>query len=121
MFFNQELLRYETSISHNPFDTQIYVPDTFDSTLFFRMIIEESSNCTDQLLSERKTTLSIIRSYNANGSGIGKPEEVVAYQELSGYNPICDQNKRPFGLSFEGVEFTCSYYGSEGTTAFLYK
>ncbi|MNS61526.1 hypothetical protein D3C72_945560 [compost metagenome] len=119
MFLNDALSSYQTSMGRTPLDGGPYVPEYSGARLIFRMQISESGNCSEQnfYASRRKTELAIVRVHAPDGDGRVQPEEVLANQVLEGFNPICDKERKPFGLSHDGVQFTCNYYGSSGRTS----
>jgi len=117
MFLGPEMLSYETSLSRNPSDALIYVPETAESNLVFRVKISEPANCKDdsQYLNERSTQLQIVRVYTVNS--VPKPEEILSESTMTAYNPMCVTNGGSVTLTYQNVRFSCKYYGTEGTAS----
>lgn len=116
LFLGEDMLSYETSLSRNPSDALIYVPENQDSNLVFRVKISEPANCKDdpQFLQQRSTQLQIVRAYNKNGSDAPRPEQVLTESTMTAYNPMCIVNGGSVTLTYQNVRFSCHYYGTEG-------
>ncbi|OFZ10759.1 MAG: hypothetical protein A2Z20_00755 [Bdellovibrionales bacterium RBG_16_40_8] len=113
LFQAEDLMSYETSIGKNPTDGSIFLPETIDSSLLLRFVINEPNNCGDPS-PKRKSIIQIVRSVKlVNGS---QDETVVADQELT-ENPMCPGSSRQIEISKDEVRFVCNYFGSEGTTS----
>lgn len=120
-FLSEDLMSYEISLSRNPTDSFIYIPESTSSELVFRVITHEPANCRDKPedSANRSTTISIVRVYK-NSDNVPR-EEILVSQTLAGYNPVCEKNPVVFGLSFGNVRFSCKYYGVEATTSSFLK
>ncbi len=113
LFQSEDLMSYETSIGKNPTDGSIFLPETNESSLLLRFVINEPNNCGDPN-PKRKNVIQIIRSVKLV-SGL-QDEIVVAKQELN-ENPMCPGSGKQIEISNSNVRFVCSYFGSEGTTS----
>jgi hypothetical protein len=114
-FLDQDLTKYETSLSRNPSDALIYVPESLDSDLVFRVVIAEPANCSPlaEHASLRKTQLQVVRVYKRNGKS-QRPEEILSESIMTGYNPMCIEGGGSASLSYQNVRFDCRHYGTEG-------
>lgn len=117
-FLSDDLLSYQTSLSRYSTDPVIFVPESPQSDLVFRVVVSEPSNCAghEHFVEERGTELAILRFTKAQGTSPSKEETLVSLK-LPGYNPMCEKTPSDFGLVFGSVRFSCRYYGTEGTTA----
>lgn len=120
-FLSQDLMSYEISLSRNPTDSFIYIPESDFSDLVFRVVTHEPANCRENSEDSvnRFTNISIVRVYE--NSNNGPREEILASQILTGYNPVCEKNPVAFGLSYAKVRFSCKYNGAEATTSSFFK
>lgn len=115
LFLSPDLMSYETSISRNPTDTVIYVPETGTTDLMFRFVISEPANCGElpSPVAARKTVLSILRLTKTEN---GDLEDLLTEKEIPGWNPMCDSQATSFGLGYRNVNFSCAFRGTEGVT-----
>lgn len=116
LFLSSDLMSYETSLSRNPTDSALFVPETANSDIMFRFVISEPANCKalPGPLAARKTLLSIFRLTKTES---GDVEDTLTEKEIAEWNPMCDAQPQPFGLTYQGVSFSCAFRGTEGTTA----
>lgn len=123
LFLNSDLTKYETSISRNPSDLLVYVPESLDSDLMFRVVISEPANCSPQAeyASLRKTQLQIVRVFKRNNVNTQKREEVMSESTMTGYNPMCIEGGGLISLSYQNVRFDCRHYGTEGLATIRYR
>jgi hypothetical protein len=119
MFLTPDLMSYETSLSKNPTDALLFVPESNESDLYFRVQISEAGNCSpDAKYNQgRNTHLQIVRVFKADGKGDQKPEQIVSETEMGSYNPLCIDGGGTFSLGYQNVIFNCHHYGTEGTTS----
>jgi hypothetical protein len=116
LFLGEDMMNYETSLSRNPSDALIYVPENAESSLVFRVKISEPYNCKDdtQYLPLRSTQLQIVRVFNANGGSTQPAEQILTESTMTAYNPMCIVNGGTISLTYQNVRFSCHYYGTEG-------
>lgn len=121
MFLSEDLMSYETSLSRNPSDSILYVPETPTSDLVFRFIAHEPANCSDdgRFDALRSTELSIVRITRSQNPDLPSKEEILVSESRPAFNPICGKHREEFSLSYENVRFVCRYFGTDGTTALL--
>jgi hypothetical protein len=119
MFLSPDLMSYESSLSKNPGDALLYVPENNESDLYFRVQIREAGNCSadPQYNQGRGTHLQIVRVFHPDGKGVQRPDQVVSQTDMGSYNPLCIEGGGTFSLSYQNVDFNCHYYGTEGTTS----
>ena len=113
LFQSSDLMSYNTSFSKNPTDGSIFLPETNDSSLILRFDIAEPNNCGD-LNVLRNTKIQIIRSVRLADGSI--QEEIVSEKQLSS-NPMCTNADPKIEISSDQVNFSCKFFGSQGTTS----
>ena len=113
-FMNQALMSYETSLSRLPTDSVVFVPETDETDLVFRAVINEPANCDEKWHEGRKTELSILRQFR---TAERREDEVVVAKTLLGFNPICEKTRSAVELSYGRATFSCKYFGTQGTTS----
>ena len=113
LFMTSDLMTYNTSFSKNPTDGSIFLPETNDSSLVLRFDISEPNNCGDPNLL-RNTKVQIIRSIRlADGS---TQENIISEKQMAS-NPMCPNTDPRIEISSDLVNFSCRYFGSQGTTS----
>lgn len=117
-FLTENLMSYETSLSRNPTDSALYIPESPSSNLVFRVQITEPANCSDEARysSDRKTELEIIRISESRRNHKIFNEEIIESKIMPAFNPICDKNFSEFSLTHADKTFSCRHYGTEGST-----
>ena len=120
-FLTEDLMSYETSLSRNPTDPILFVPESNDTNLVFKVVTSEPANCSDdaKFTALRHTDLFIIRQFQNLKSGSAQKDVEVARATLAGYNPMCEKVPTEFNLSFDKTRFNCRFFGTEGTTSSL--
>ena len=113
LFRSPDLMSYNTSFSKNPTDGSIYLPETNDSSLVLRFDITEPNNCGDPN-TLRNTKVQIIRSTRLAD---GLINEIVISEKQLASNPMCINANPKFEISSDQVNFSCAYFGSQGTTS----
>ncbi len=106
-------MSYSTSFSKNPTDGSIFLPDANNSSLVLRFEIVKPNNCGDPN-TLRKTKIEIIRSTQLPDGSFD--ENVVSEGEMT-INPMCPGSDPKIEISSAQVTFSCSYFGSKGTTS----
>jgi len=103
-------------LSRNPSDALIFVPETTETNLVFRVKISEPANCNDdpKYLPLRSTQLQVVRIHTRNSGNTPPPEEVLTESTMTAYNPMCIVNGGTVTLTYQNVRFSCHYYGTEG-------
>ena len=116
LFFHNNWDQYESGVSRRPDDPQIAAYETLNTRMILRIRIRENLGCLKQAVSreERETKLEIIRVRDRIGAESGRPEEIMAVQELPLVNPICEEKPRWLELSTGQITFRCLYSGSQG-------
>ena len=119
LFLTEDLMSYETSLSRNPTDPIIFVPESPTSDLVFRMVTTEPANCSDEekYSTGRQTELSIMRQSKSSNGNEPPKEEVLVQQTWIGYNPLCEKKADDLTLTFGNTTFACRFFGTEGTTS----
>ena len=108
-----DLMSYHTSFSKNPTDGSIFIPETGDSVLLLRFDITEPNNCGDDDI-QRSTRVQIVRSARATDGAVS---ENIISERLLNSNPMCPQTHVKIEIESGPVRFSCSYFGSQGTTS----
>ena len=117
MFKSTDMMSYETGIGLNPNDGCPKISENTNSTLYFKVNIEELGNCNDEpkYASTRSTRVQIIRSFAKDNSGNQPPDQIVNEDAIASFNPLCIVDGGTMTLSYQNVQFSCHYYGTQGS------
>ena len=113
LFKSSDLMSYNTSFSKNPTDGSIFLPETNESSLFLRFDINEPNNCGDANVL-RNTLVQIVRATRLVD---GSVDEIIISEKQLATNPMCPYADPKIEISSDRVNFSCAYYGSQGTTS----
>lgn len=121
--------RYTVTIGNERTDAEFNVPELGNTELRFRLRIREEKGClTPATPQERGTSLEVWRFFPQIGQ-LARDPELVAQQELPGFNPICQKssltnlsgNLTWMIIDAAGIRFSCRYAGSQSQTYSTYQ
>ena len=112
MYFSNDFMSYESSLGKTPLDGTPKIPDSPNSWIGLSFKITEPNNCLEPS-SNRKTSLKVLRWTRLPDRS--HRSEVLSELEL-GYNPMCPKSSTKFEISWEKIQFSCEYFGSQGST-----
>lgn len=105
---------YKTGIGINPLDVGLFYKESANTSLRFRFEISSGGDCPShsRLYETDSISMDILKTTTDAQGAVN--EEVLAHG-TSIENPLCANVKeKSFRLSHGGVQFTCTYGGSEG-------